>query len=254
MLLVVDIGNTNITLGVFEENNLIKTFRLNSDKNLSQNEYQALLKNLLKDYQISDCIIGSVVKELSDILKKACDKIFEIDSFLFTTSDNCGLNIKLNNPNTLGIDRIANAIAAKQYYPLPIIVVDIGTATTFDIISDDGDFIGGIIMPGLNLQFDSLNSKTSKLPKITICDSKKAIGDSTKSALLSGVIRGSACAIEGLLKQCEIELGKKATIIATGGHCEIISQYMQRSFDYINKDLTLDGLRILYNINKSSII
>lgn len=251
MILVIDIGNTNITLGIYNNDSLLETFRLASDKDLSLIEYEVLLKTLCKEYEINDCVIGSVVEELSPILKKASDNVFYIDSFLINADVDFGLKIGLKNPKEIGADRIANAYGAKNKYPLPLIVVDIGTATTFDIVSKDGVFLGGVIMPGLNLQFKSLNSNTSKLPRINAGISEKAIGDSTENALLSGIMRGSACAIEGLIHQCELELGEKATIIATGGQSRLISEYMIRSFDYIDPSLTLEGLKLLYELNKA---
>ncbi len=254
MLLSIDIGNTNITLGIFDKDILIKTFRLASDKDLSQSEYEVLLKTLCKDYIIKGCVIGSVVEELSIVLKNAIDNVFQLDSLLITPEVNCGLDIKLKNPKEVGADRIANAYGAKMKHVLPAIVVDIGTAITFDIVSQNGEFLGGVIMPGLNLQFKSLNLNTSKLPRINAGLSKKAIGDSTEEALLAGVMRGSACAIEGLIHQCELELGQRATIIATGGHSQLISEYMLREFDYIEPDLTLVGLKLLYEHNKVNLI
>lgn len=250
MLLVVDIGNTNITLGVYDKDSLIETFRLSSDKDLSQIEYEKLLKTFCKSYMIEDCVIGSVVEELNEIIKLSCDAVFNINSLLIDTNINYGLKIALEKPNEIGADRIANAYGAKVKYSLPAIVIDIGTATTFDIVSKKGEFLGGVIMPGLNLQFKALNSNTSKLPKINADLSEKAIGNSTKNAILSGIMRGSACAIEGLIHQCELELGEKATIIATGGQSRLISEYMIRNFDYIDTSLTLDGLKLLYELNK----
>ena len=153
-------------------------------------------------------------------------------------------------PKEVGADRIANAYAAKNKYPLPIIVVDIGTAITFDIVAKNGDFVGGVIMPGLGLQLKALNLNTSKLPQINLEDSVNAIGNSTKTAILSGIIRGTAMAVEGLVNQCEIELGEKATIVATGGCCEIVSKYMSRKFDYVSSTLTLEGFRLLSNFSE----
>ena len=250
MFLSIDIGNTNITLGVFQKEKLLETFRLPSNRDMSQREYEILLKNLCKTYQIEECAIASVVEELSFIVKKACDRVFDIESFLLENRSDFGMKILLENPDEVGADRVANAYGAKKKYPLPAIIVDIGTATTFDIVSKEGDFLGGVIMPGLNLQFKALNSNTSKLPKIEAGYSEKAIGNSTQKAMLSGIMRGSASAIEGLIHQCELELGEKATIIATGGHSKLISEYMFRSFDYINPTLTLEGLKLLYKLNK----
>ena len=250
MFLSVDIGNTNITLGVFDNENLVETFRLSSDKDLSQKEYEILLEKLCKNYKIDACSIGSVVEELSLTIKKACEKVFNIEVFLLNNSCDLGMKILLEKPEEVGADRVANAYGAKRKYSLPAIIVDIGTATTFDIVSKEGDFLGGVIMPGLNLQFKALNSNTSKLPKIEAGFSEKAIGNSTQKAMLSGIMRGSASAIEGLIHQCELELGEKATIIATGGQSRLISEYMFRRFDYIDSSLTLEGLKFLYELNK----
>ena len=254
MFLSIDIGNTNITLGIFKDSKLIETFRLASDKDLSLEEYEVLLRTLCKDYDINKCAIGSVVEELNVKIKTACDNVFKTDSFLIDSTLNYGMKINLQNPKEIGADRLSNAYCAKLKYSLPAIVIDIGTATTFDIVSKNGEFLGGVIMPGLNLQFNSLSTNTSKLPKISVGISEKAIGDSTENALLSGIMRGSACAIEGLIHQCELELGEKATIIATGGHSRLISEYMFRRFDYIDPTLTLEGFKLLYELNKSTLL
>lgn len=250
MLLAIDIGNTNITLGVFDGESLADTFRMASDKELPQYEYEVLLERLCKNFDITDCIIASVVEELSQVLKKATDKVFGIESFLLTDNSNLGVKVDLLKPEEVGADRIANAYGAYVAYPKPAIVVDLGSATTFDIINEKGNFIGGVIMPGLNMQFRSLNRNTSKLPRIEAGISEKAIGNCTEAALLSGVIRGSASAIEGLINQCEKELGKKAYIVATGGYSGLISQYMTRKFDSVNPSLTLEGLKQLYKLNQ----
>lgn len=246
MLLSIDIGNTNITLGIYKKDTLLDTFRLASDRDLSQGEYELLFKTLFRNYEVKECIIGSVVEELNLKIKNACDNVFGLEALLVNNKKDYGMKILLKNPNEIGADRLANAYAAKNKYTLPAIVIDIGTATTFDIVSKDGDFLGGVIMPGLNLQFKALNANTSKLPHLSVGVSEKAIGNSTEDAMLSGIMRGSACAIEGLIHQCELELGEKATIIATGGHSRLISEYMLRRFDYIEPSLTLEGLKLLY--------
>ena len=250
MLLAIDIGNTNITLGIFENENIVETFRLASDKELPQEEYEILMHSLFKKYSVTSCIIASVVDELTRVIKHAVDNTFHINSLLLNNKLNLGITLKLKNPREAGADRIANACGAYILYPKPAIIVDLGTATTFDILNNAGEFIGGVIMPGLNLQFRSLNNSTSKLPRIEADTVDKAIGNNTAGAILSGVIRGSACAIEGLIEQCEKELGGKASIIATGGYSSLISTYMNRQFDFVNPYLTLEGLRFLYELNK----
>lgn len=249
MLLVLDVGNTNITLGIYDGDKIIETFRLVSDKNFSTNDYEKSLKELLSEYEIKECVIGSVVEELDERLKEACNRAFGIETFVFKSTLKTGVELDVTNPETVGADRIANAYAAKKLYSTPCIVVDLGSATTFDILSKEGKFFGGVIMPGVNMQLNSLCEKTSKLPKIEPEKISKAIGMDTKTCILSGVIRGHACAIEGLISQCEEEFGEKVTVIATGGLSNLISEYMKRGFDYINPTLTLDGFKLLHELN-----
>lgn len=250
MLLAADIGNTNITFGLFDKENLLDTFRLSSDKQMPQEEYEVLIRSLFKDYEVQACIIASVADELNLVLKQAIDNVFNISSILLSADSNLGIKINLKNPKRAGMDRIANAYGAYNLYPKPAIVADFGTANTFDIVDKNGDFIGGVIMPGINLQLQVLSKGTSKLPKIEVKEVEKAIGDNTEDAILSGVIRGTACAAEGLVAQCEQELGQKACLIATGGYSSLVSKYMCRKFDYINPNLTLEGLRYLYELNR----
>lgn len=235
MLLTADIGNSNITLGIFDKDCLIETRRLISNIEI---DYESQLA-FLKDYKITDCAIVSVVDELSQPFKRACDRVLGVESKIYK-SKNIGIKIDLQEPEKVGADRLINAYAAIKKYPLPAIVVDIGTAITFDIVSEKGEFIGGVIMPGLNLQFQALNQYTSKLPLVTDYNCEKAIGANTKEAIQSGVIKGTICGIDGLIEQCEFELGEKATVIATGGQCNLISS---EKFDFINPNLTLEGLR-----------
>lgn len=249
MLLTSDIGNTNITLGLFDDEALVEEFRLASDKDLSLEEYEVLLKSLFKDFKIDGCIVGSVVEELNNKFISAVRNVFGIEPVFLTNKINTGVKIKTDFPDEVGADRIANAIGAYVLYNKPTIVVDFGTATTFDIINADGEFIGGMIAPGINLQMKVLNKFTSKLPRIDVAISTKAIGHNTTDAILSGVIRGTACMIDGLVKQCEKELGQKAVLVATGGYSGLIANYLERPFDYINPTLTLEGLRHLYNLN-----
>lgn len=249
MLLTADIGNTSINLGLFDGDALVEEFRLASDKDLPQEEYEVLLKTLCKPFIIEGCIIASVVDELSKKFKSSADNVFKINSIMVTSECKTGVKIALQNSKEAGADRIANACGAFMLYHRPCIVVDFGTATSFDIVNNHGEFIGGIIAPGLNLQMKVLNKFTSKLPKIDVAISSKTIGNSTSEAILSGVIRGSACMIDGLVEQCEKELGEKVTLIATGGYSGLISSYLKRPFDFINPTLTLEGLRFLYNLN-----
>lgn len=250
MLLIVDIGNTNITLGVFEDDKYINEIRLATDKDLTSYEYETLLRSLLKDYKIEGCVIGSVVEELNVKFKRAVDNALNLNSIFVTSDINMNIKLKTDKPKEVGADRIANAVAvAEKYDSKNVIVIDFGTATTFDIINNKKEFIGGVIAPGINTQVKCLKNATSKLPKIDVSLSPNAIGHNTTEAILSGVIRGSACMVDGLVAQCEKELGGKAVIIATGGYCGLIANYMTRPFDVVNPILTLEGLKRIYELN-----
>ena len=249
MLLNADIGNTNITLGLFSENKYVNEFRLASDKDLSGEEYEILLKSLFKDYSIDGCVIASVVEELNIKFKRAVDNVFGIKSVFVASDIELGINVSTDNPREVGADRLANAVAAANLYDGAVIVIDFGTATSFDIINSKREFLGGVIAPGINTQMKCLKNSTSKLPKIDVSISKNAIGHNTTDAILSGVIRGTACMVDGLVAQCEAELGEKVTVVATGGYCGLIANYLNRPFDDINQTLTLEGLKQIYYMN-----
>ncbi len=254
MLLVIDIGNTNTSLGVYENNSLIETFRLSSDYKKTDDEYGISLLTILNHNnltsKIKGAIVSSVVPQLCEIYKNAIRKYLKIEAISLSYKSKMPIKLALNNNKEIGADRIANAAAATIKYKLPAIVIDFGTATTFDIVDRNACFIGGIIAPGLKIQANSLSQFTSKLPKLKIEAPDKAIGKSTISAMLSGIVLGHKCLIEGMIKKCEEELNEKATIIATGGYSSVLFDNMDTIFDYIDKDLTLFGLKELYNLNK----
>ncbi len=253
MLLSADIGNTNITLALFDNDKYVNEFRLASDRDLSKEEYEILLKSLFTDYLIEGCVIASVVEELNVKFKRAVDCVFNINSVFVDSTINLGIKIATDNPTEVGADRLANAVAASKIYTGAVIVIDFGTATSFDIINSKSEFLGGVIAPGINTQMKCLKSSTSKLPKIEVSISNSAIGHNTTDAILSGVIRGTACMVDGLIEQCEKELGEKATIVATGGYCGLIANYLKRPFDYVNPILTLEGLKLIYNMNNKKV-
>ena len=246
MLWAVDIGNTSISIGLYENSILKDTIRIPTDKDGSINKYFNSFNDVLNNCSITDCIICSVVDEITLTVKNAVDKLFDINSIILDHKLNIGIKLKTDKPETVGADRIANVFYAYKRNFLPAIIVDMGTATTFDVINKEGEFIGGVIMPGLGLQMDSLFQKTSKLPRIEIKESNIAIGNDTESCILSGVIRGHASAIDGLLTQCETELGEPAKIILTGGYSGLITKYTRRKFDEINPNLTLEGIKLAY--------
>ena len=256
MLLAIDIGNTNITLGVFENETIVQSWRLSTEHKRTEDEYGVFLKNLLRetglDTKITNAIISSVVVQLTERIEIALKKYLNIDSLIVSHKIKTNISLKTDNPSQVGADRIANACAAAHLYSTPAIVVDFGTATSFDIVNSKNEFIGGIITAGMKIQAEALSSKTSKLPKLNIEAPEHAIGRNTIDAMLSGIVRGHAAMIDGLIFECERELGEKATIIATGGYSSVISQYLRRKFDYINPDLTLIGSKLIFELNKSN--
>ena len=245
MIFAADIGNSNITIGLFNNEELLEIFRLDSKTDFSVNDWERELKNKIDCKNIKGCIISSVVDEITDNFKQACDNVFGLESLNVFAGMDLGINIKTKNPESIGADRLANVFGTLEYN-LPVIVVDAGTAVTFDVVDKDKTFLGGIIMPGADVQLKSLYEKTSKLPRIKPKEIETAIGYDTETCILSGVIRGIACAIDGLITQCEEELGEKATIIGTGGQIELISKYMKRKINYIDKNYTLKSLFGIY--------
>ena len=250
MLLCVDIGNTNITMGLFNGDEFIEEFRLTTDIMLSQNKYEIRLKELFSEYNITKLVMASVVDELTEKFANALENVFGVKPLIVTSDINTGVKIIADNIKEVGADRIANASAVAGEYAVAVIVIDFGTATTFDIINSKKEFCGGIILPGIQTQLRALQTSTSKLPEYAPDKSPTVLGQNTKDAIMAGVIRGCACAIDGLIKQCENELGEKVILVATGGLSSLISGYMRHKFNEINPHLTLEGLKRIYKLNK----
>ena len=253
MLLVIDIGNTNTSLGVFDDNTLVNTFALSSDVKKTADEYGISLLTILNHTnltsKIKGAIVSSVVPQLCEIYKNAIKKYLGIEAVSLSYKSKLPIKLNLKNNKEVGADRIANASAVVSKYKLPAIVIDFGTATTFDIVDEKANFIGGIITPGLKIQAKSLSQFTSKLPKLKIEAPQDAIGKDTISAMLSGIVLGHGCMIEGMIKKCERELGQKATVGATGGYSSVLFENMDNTINHIDKDLTLFGLKKLYELN-----
>ena len=253
MLLTLDIGNTSTTIGLFDGDNLIETWSIASEKHRSEDEIGILLINLLKIHnyegKIDSACLCSVVVCLTERFKNALKRYLNITPFVVSNKTTNLLKYNVDYPEEVGADRIVNAFAAYSLYKKTSIVVDLGTATSFDIVTANGEFLGGVICAGMKIQAESLKKFTSKLPRIDVAISNNAIGHNTADAILSGVIRGSACMIDGLVKQCEKELGERAVLVATGGYSGLIANYLKRPFDFINPSLTLEGLRYLYQLN-----
>ncbi len=245
MFLAADIGNSRINFSLTDDKSIVKSMILDTDINKDSDFYMDKLTSAFSSYDITDCAIISVVKNVDKIIKKACDKAFGVNSVILEAKNTSEIKINSDAPQTVGMDRLANVYGVMDML-LPAIVVDIGTAVTFDILSKDKIFLGGVIMPGINMQLKALSNGTSKLPEIELEKSPYAIGNDTKTCILSGVIRGTAAAIDGLLGQCIEELGGCKTIVLTGGQAELISKYMKHPFNHIDKNLTLSGIKRMY--------
>lgn len=255
MILAIDIGNTNIVLGCISGNDkIVYKARITTDYSKTEYQYAMDLKNLLQmaniePKRITGSIISSVVPPLVLILEKAIKFITGIVPLVVGEKIRTKLNIKLDNPSQLGSDQIVDAVAAIYEYKTPVIIFDMGTATTVSVIDEDKNYLGGMIIPGIKISQDALTSKTSKLPKISIEPPKNIIGKNTVECMKSGVIYANAAMIDGIISRIEEELGINATVIATGGFSGGIIPFCKRSI-IIDDDLLIKGLGILYMNNK----
>lgn len=254
MVLAVDIGNSNIVLGCFEGGKIQFTERLSTNRNSTALEYTVLIKTILElhnlsDYEFEGGIISSVVPSVTNMVKEAVIKLTGKSVMVVGPGIKTGLKIKTDNPVQLGSDRVADAVAATNFYSCPLIVVDIGTATTISVIDSDKNFLGGIIMPGVRVSLDSLTSRTSQLPTISLEPPEKVIGSNTVECMKSGIIYSTASSIDGVVGRIENELGEKCTVVSTGGLAGTVIPFCERKI-IIDDQLLLKGLMIIYNKNK----
>lgn len=254
MLLTVDIGNTNVTLGVFDGEKLRATWRMATEVHRMADEYAAILLNLLPHENIAtsditDVCLCNVVPPLTTTFIELSQRYFKTAPLVVGAGVKTGVRIRMDNPKEVGADRIADAAAAHHLYGGPVIIIDLGTATTFSIISKEGDFIGGIIATGIATAAEALYTRTAQLPRIDLVRPKNVIGTNTVSAIQSGVIYGYASLVEGMIARIKKELGGTAKVVATGGYSAIIAKETG-AIDEVNPDLTLIGLRLIYEMNK----
>ncbi len=254
MLLAVDIGNTSTTLGVFDGEKLRATWHMATGVHRMSDEYAALLLNLL-NYQgletkdIKAVALCSVVPPLISTFEEMFKRYFSIEPLVVGVGVKTGVSIRMDNPREVGADRIADAAAAHHLYGGPVIVIDLGTATTFGIISKEGDYIGGIIATGIATAAEALFTRTAQLPRVELAHPRHVIGTNTVAAIQSGIIYGYASLVEGMLARIHKELGFKAKVVATGGYAGLIAKETE-VIDVVNPDLTLIGLRLIYEMNK----
>lgn len=253
MILAVDIGNSNIVIGCFEADNIRLLERMSTNRNSTALEYAVLIKTVLELNGLDKAtfeggIISSVVPAVTNMVKAAIEKLTGKPSLVVGPGLKTGLKILLDNPAQLGSDRVADAVAAVSEYPCPLITIDMGTATTISVIDKNQNFIGGVIMPGLRISAESLSSRTSQLPQISLDPPKKAIGRNTIDCMRSGIVLGCAATIDGIIGKIEQELGYPCTVVSTGGHAGIVIPYCKREI-IIDEKLLLKGLMILYRKN-----
>ena len=254
MILTVDIGNSNIVLGAVEEEKILFEARLRTEATKTSDEYCIDLKMILEVYGIrpegiEGAIIASVVPQVLNSVQTALKKLTGKTALVVGPGLKTGLNIKVENPSQTGADLVVGCVAALREHKAPLIVIDMGTATTVVVVDKDGAFIGGSISPGVKISVDALTERTALLPGLQLDQPKKAIGRNTIDCMRSGIMLGNACMLDGLVERMEEELGYKTTVIATGGIAKFVVPMCKREMIY-DKDLLVKGLATLYWENR----
>ena len=255
MLLAIDVGNTNIKYGVFDNDQLVASFRVSSRLSRTADEYGSVLVNLLSNRNLSKSdidgvIISSVIPSLNYTICHMCEYFFNITPIMVGPGVKTGLNVKADNPKEVGADIIVNSVSAFNKYGGPIVVIDFGTATTFDVISEKSELLGVIIAPGIKTALEGLVSNTAQLPMIELDAPKTVIGKNTKHCMQSGLIFGFAGLVDNILYKIKKELGVDTIkVVATGGLGEIIAKE-SKGITLVDRVLTLEGLNLIYKLNK----
>lgn len=254
MLLAIDIGNTNIVLGVIEDNQILFKARIATDRLRTSDQYGVEILNMLEVFgakreQIDDCIISSVVPPVFNSVRTGVMKVIGKQPMVVGPGLKTGLNIQMDVPSQVGSDRIVIAVAALAEYTAPLILMDLGTATTIEVVEPENRYIGGVIVPGVKVSLDALTSHTAQLPGISLDQPRQVIGKNTVDCMRSGIMYGTAGMLDGLIDRMEEELGHSARIIATGGMAQFIAPLCRHEIE-LDKDLLLKGLNILYQKNK----
>ncbi len=254
MIITFDVGNTNTVTGVFDGDTLKFETRAETNPSRMADEYifllmSALQLNGVKAEEIDGAIISSVVPPVTEQLCSAVSKLFSVEALVVGPGVKTGLNIRIDDPATLGADLCCAGVAAKAYYPLPCIIIDLGTASKILAVNEKGDFLGGAIAVGLKMGLDALSDNTAALPLISAAKVDKAIGTNTVDCMRSGTILGMACMLDGLIERFEAEMGSAATIVATGGFAASVAPYCKRKL-IIDNELLLKGLLAIYKKNK----
>ncbi len=254
--MAINIGNTNVLIGVYGGEKLMASWRAATDLYKTVDEYVALLDGFfaqrgLDSSRVEGTVIASVVPTLTETFVALARKFVRHEPVVVGPKVKTGMSIRTDAPQQVGADRVAHAVGARHLYGTPAIVIDFGTATTFDVISKEGDFLGGIIAPGIGISADALYEHTAKLPRIDLVMPERAIGKNTVDAMRSGVLYGYVGLVEGLIKRIRQEIGEEARVVATGGFAHLIADQTPL-IEKVNENLTLEGLRFIYQINKPS--
>lgn len=254
MLLAIDVGNTHTVLGLYDGPTLAQSYRIESNKGRTADEILVLLLTLLDVAgiprgSIDATIIASVVPSLTDVVGSATRRAFSHDAMIVGPGIKTGMPILYDNPKDVGADRIANAVAAFERVQGAVCVVDFGTGTNFDCVSKKGEFIGGVIAPGMQISADALFSRAARLARIPLAKPPKAIGKSTTHSLQSGIVFGYVGLVDGLVDRIRAEIGDPCRVLATGGLASLVAPE-SRTIEVVIPDLTLEGLRILYERNR----
>lgn len=255
MLLALDVGNTNVTVGVFDNGSLRATWRFSTDVGKLADEYGVLMTSLLSHEglemsDITEAVMGSVVPDLDPVFEAVCKRYFGVRALVVGTGVRTGLRIVYDSPRDVGVDRVADAVAAIHLYgPPPMVIVDLGTGTVFDGISKEGDYLGGAIAPGLGIATEALFQRAAKLHRVELVRPKSAIGRNTGEAVQSGIVFGFVGLVEGIVSRFKQELGPGTKVIGTGGYANLIARETD-VIDEVNVDLTLEGLRIIFEMNR----
>ena len=254
MILAIDIGNTNIVLGCFDDDNIILRERISTNHTATVVEYAATIKtafemNNLSPKKITGAIISSVVPAVTNTVKRAIERFLGIDAIVIGPGIKTGLSILIDNPSQLGSDLVVDAVAGLSEYPVPMIIIDMGTATTVSVINSRKEYIGGMIVPGLAISHDALISRTSQLSKIAFETPKKVIGSNTVDCIKSGLLYGNAGMLDGLIDRINESLGEKCTVVATGGLSTVVTPLCKNEI-IVDEDMLLKGLKVIYNKNR----
>lgn len=253
MILAVDIGNTNIVIGCIGQEKVYFVERVSTNISKTELEYVVEFKTLLDLYQIkveeiTGSIIASVVPPLNNIVKAAMEKLLHSSPLVVGPGVKTGLNILMDNPGQVGSDLIVNAVAGLKYYGAPIIMIDMGTATTISVVDENKNYIGGMILPGVKVSLESLVNRTSQLPRISLEAPRRIIGKNTIDCMKSGIVMGQAACMDGMIERIWEEMGCQVQVVATGGLAGCIVPYCKKKIIYDN-ELTLKGLDIIYRKN-----